>query len=154
MAVGGREVSFSFRCYNQCCIFMTTSREQSSMEHLIASGWREIVNGKINGDENRDNVQRKGGARRGIDRQTAGANGAVSSGDSFSLLLPASPALAPPRQVKRRDPCAIGTSSMERGDEGRDAEWLLPWDNFKISGCRCRKIPCLGRCCSPMSVFV
>lgn len=107
------------------------------------------------GDKKRDNVQRKEGARGGIDRQTAGANKAVSSRDSFSLFL-TSPALAPPKQVKERDSCAMGTSSMEGGDEGRDAEWLLPWENFKItiSGCRCRKMPCLGRYCSPTSVFI
>lgn len=49
------------------------------------------------GDKKRDNVQRKEGARGGIDRQTAGANKAVSSRDSFSLFLTTSPALAPPK---------------------------------------------------------
>lgn len=63
----------------------------------IASEWREIVNGKITGDENRDNVQGKRRARRGIDRQTTLANKAVSSGHCFSLFLPISPALAAPK---------------------------------------------------------
>lgn len=88
---------FSSHFYNQCYIFMTTPREKSKMEHHLDSFWVKRVNEKINGDENGDCVQRKGGARRGIGRHTAGTNGALLPGGIFSLLLPASPALGPPK---------------------------------------------------------
>lgn len=45
------------------------------------------ANENINSDENGDNVQRKGEARRGIDRQIIGTNGAELPGGSFSLFL-------------------------------------------------------------------
>lgn len=38
------------------------------MEHHLDSFWVKRANENINGDENGDNVQRKGGARRQIDR--------------------------------------------------------------------------------------
>lgn len=57
--------------------------EKSKMEHHLDSFWVKRANEKINGDENGDNVQRHGGAKRGIDRQIIGTNEAVLPGGSF-----------------------------------------------------------------------
>lgn len=56
------------------------------MERHLDSFWMKRANGKINGDENGDNAQRKGRARKGIDRQIIATNGAVPPGGSFSLF--------------------------------------------------------------------
>lgn len=87
-----------------CCVvieilyFYDTFSEKSKMEHHLDSCWVKRANEKINGGENGDNVQRKGGARRGIDRQIA-TKGAVPPGGNFSLFCKGSPDLGPSRQV-------------------------------------------------------